>query len=153
MRPTSHLRTCAVAVAATLLLGVGASVHAAGLLDGLKGAATEQLGGGSSSGSAGGMLSGLGLPSMSGSTAGNAAGVVQYCIKNKYLGGGASGVKDSLLRKAGLGGKEEKDPGYQSGLAGMLSGSDGKSFDMSKIQSSLKEKACDYVLDNAKSLL
>ncbi len=35
----------------------------------------------------------------------------------------------------------------------MLSGSDGKSFDMSKIQSSLKEKACDYVLDNAKSLL
>jgi hypothetical protein len=152
MRPTSHLRTCAVA--ATLLLGVGASVHAAGLLDGLKGAATEQLGGGSSSsGSAGGMLGGLGLPSVSGSTAGNAAGVVQYCIKNKYLGGGASGVKDSLLRKAGLGGKEEKDPGYQSGLAGMLSGSDGKSFDMSKIQSSLKEKACDYVLDNAKSLL
>jgi hypothetical protein len=149
MRPTFRLRT--FAVAATLLLGAGASVHAAGLLDGLKGAATEQLGGGS--GSAGGMLGGLGLPSMSGSTAGNAAGVVQYCIKNKYLSGGASGVKDSLLRKAGLGGKEEKDPGYQSGLAGMLSGSDGKSFDMSKIQSSLKEKACDYVLDNAKSLL
>ena len=142
------------AVAAMLVLGTVAPVHAAGLLDGLKGAATEQLGGGSSSGgSAAGMLGGLGLPSMGAGTAGNAAGVVQYCIKNKYLGGGASGVKDSLLRKAGLGGKEEKDPGYQSGLSGMLSGSDGKSFDMSKVQSSLKEKACDYVLDNAKSLL
>ena len=151
MRSSSRFH--AIAIAATLVLGASASVHAAGLIDGLKGAATEQLGGGSSAGGAGGMLGGLGMPSMSGSTAGNAAGVVQYCIKNKYLSGGASGIKDSLLRKAGLGGKEEKDPGYQSGLSGMLSGGDGKSFDMSKVQSSLKEKACDYVLDNAKSLL
>ena len=35
----------------------------------------------------------------------------------------------------------------------MLSGSDGKSFDMGKLQDQLKDKACEYVLDNAKSLI
>ena len=98
------------------------------------------------------MLGGLGMPAIGGSTASNAAGVLQYCIKNKYASG-AQGVKDALVGKLGLGGKETQDAGYQSGAKGLLSGSDGSTFNIGKLQSSLKEKACDYVLDNAKSLL
>lgn len=133
-----------------VLLLVAASVHAAGPLDKLKSAAGEQLGGGGNAG----LLGGLGLPSIGSGTASNAAGVLQYCIERKYLAGGAAGIKDKLLGKIGLdGGKETQDKGYQSGLSGILSGSDGKSFDMGKIQDQLKDKACEYVLDNAKSLI
>lgn len=35
----------------------------------------------------------------------------------------------------------------------MITGKDGQSFSMDKLQGDLKEKACDLVLDNAKSLL
>ena len=35
----------------------------------------------------------------------------------------------------------------------MVTGSGGKSFSLDKVKGDLKEKACDYVLDNAKSLL
>ncbi|CAN7755518.1 DUF2501 domain-containing protein [Pseudorhodoferax sp. LjRoot39] len=141
------LRTCTIALAVLTAL----SAQAASPLDRLKSAAGEQLG---ASGSAAGMLGGLGLPSIGGGTASNAAGVLQYCIERKYLAGGAAGIKDKLLGKIGLGGgKETQDKGYQSGLSGILSGSDGKSFDMGKIQDQLKDKACEYVLDNAKSLI
>ena len=139
------------AMLAAVLTSVGAA-GAAGLMDELKGAATEQLGGGASGGAAGSMLGGLGLPAIGGSTASNAAGVLQYCIQNKYASG-AQGVKDALLRKAGLGGQETQDAGYQSGVKGLLSGSDGSTFNLDKLKSGLREKACDYVLDNAKSLL
>nr|WP_145544743.1 DUF2501 domain-containing protein [Variovorax boronicumulans] len=143
-------RACAIALAVLTTL----SAHAASPLDKLRSAAGEQLGAGSSGGAAG-MLGGLGgLPSIGSGTASNAAGVLQYCIERKYLAGGAAGIKDKLLGKIGLGGgKETQDKGYQSGLSGILSGSDGKSFDMGKLQDQLKDKACDYVLDNAKSLI
>ena len=36
---------------------------------------------------------------------------------------------------------------------GMVTGADGKSFSLDKVKSNLKEKACDFVLDNAKSLI
>ena len=49
--------------------------------------------------------------------------------------------------------KEPKDTGYQNGLMGMVTGSDGKSFNLDKVKSSVKEKACDFVLNNAKSLI
>ncbi len=133
---------------------VAATSATAGLMDSIKGAASEKLGGGAAESSSAGLLGGLGLPAMGGNTAGNAAGVLQYCIKNNYLGAsGAEGVKNSLLSKAGLGGKETQDSGYQSGASGLLSGGDGSSFDLGKLKSNVKEKACDYVLNNAKSLL
>ncbi|MEG0445667.1 MAG: DUF2501 domain-containing protein, partial [Comamonas sp.] len=98
----------------------------------------------------------LGLGGLSGSaTASNAAGVITYCMKNNYLNADkAAQVKDQLLGKLGLGQKEEpKDQGYKNGLMGMVTGSNGQTFSLDKIKSNLKEKACDYVLDNAKSLL
>lgn len=146
---TTLTKTAAIAA---VLVCAAASAGAAGLMDSLKGAATEQMGGGSGSSGASSMLGGLGMPSIGGGTTSNVAGVLQYCIQNK-VSNQAKGVKDALLSKVGLGGKEQQDPGYQSGVQGLLTGSDGSTFNMSKLQSGLKEKACDYVLDNAKSLL
>jgi hypothetical protein len=141
------------------------SAHASGLGDALRG----QLGGGaaessSSASGLGGMLGGsggssalsaLGLGNLSSGTASNAAGVLTYCMKNNYLNADkAAQVKNQLLGKLGLGQKEEpKDQGYQNGLMGMVTGADGKSFSLDKVKSNLKEKACDFVLDNAKSLI
>ena len=118
-------------------LAAGAfSAHASGLGDALRG----QLGGATEGSSA---------------TASNAAGVITYCMKNNYLNADkATQVKNQLLGKLGLGQKEEpKDTGYQNGLMGMVTGSDGKSFNLDKVKSSVKEKACDFVLNNAKSLI
>lgn len=146
------------------------SAHASGLGDALRGqlggsaaessAGSSGLGGmlGAGAGGAGGSsaLSALGLSGLASSgTASNAAGVITYCMKNNYLNANkAAQVKDQLLGKLGLGQKEEpKDQGYQNGLLGMVTGSDGQSFSLDKIKGNLKEKACDFVLDNAKSLL
>ncbi|MDR3005256.1 MAG: DUF2501 domain-containing protein [Acidovorax sp.] len=125
-------------------------------------AASESSGSGLGSlvGGAGGSAGGLGglgaLGGMAGSgTASNAAGVITYCMKNNYLNANkAAQVKDQLLGKIGLGKKEEpKDQGYKDGLMGVIKGDGGKSFNMDKIKGDLKEKACDMVLDNAKSFL
>ncbi|MPN17573.1 hypothetical protein SDC9_164928 [bioreactor metagenome] len=113
------------------------------------------LGGGGGLGGVGdsAALSAMGLTGSG--TASNAAGVITYCMKNNYLNADkAAQVKDQLLGKMGLGQKEEpKDEGYLSGLSGMVTGSDGKSFSLDKVKGSVKEKACDFVLNNAKSLL
>ena len=118
--------------------------------------ASSALGGALGGGGGGGAsaLAGLGGLTSSG-TASNAAGVITYCMKNNYLSADkASQVKDQLMGKMGLGQKEEpKDEGYASGLSGMIKGSDGKTFSLDSVKGQAKEKACDFVLDNAKSLL
>ena len=145
------------ALMASTLCGVSWSVHAANWGDTLRQQAS-QLGGSSTtasgdsgttsalggllggSGAAGGLLSSLGVPASG--TASNAAGVITYCMKNNYL--------------LGLGTQKQeapKDQGYLNGLGGMITGSNGQSFSMDKLKGDLKEKACDFVLDNAKSLL
>ena len=153
------MRNLVISSLLACLCGLGAGAHAAGLADALKG----QASGGSGSSALGGMLGGgkdmsalsaAGLASSG--TAGNAAGVITYCMKNNYLNAGkAAQVKDQLLGKMGLGGQKEapKDEGYLSGLSGMVTGSGGQTFDLGKVKGKVKEKACDFVLDNAKSLL
>ncbi len=160
------------ALIASTLCGVSWSVHAASWGDTLRQQAS-QLGGNSTaassdsgtssalsgllggSGAAGGLLSSLGVPASG--TASNAAGVITYCMKNNYLNANkAQQVKDQLLGKLGLGTQKQetpKDQGYLNGLSGMITGSNGQSFSMDKLKGDLKEKACDFVLDNAKSLL
>lgn len=134
-------------IASCLLLGLcawGLQVQAGSLADGLG----KKL-------SAGG-ASQLAVPGLMGSSsAGNAAGVISYCMKNKYLNvDQATQVKNQLLGKMGLNAQEEpKDEGYLSGLSGMVMGGDGKSLSIDKLKGDLKDKACDFVLDNAKSLL
>lgn len=145
-----------------LLMSVAGPAMSAGLLDSIKSQAADSLGGGkaasstSSTSSALGSLGSLGLPSIGGNTASNAAGVLQYCVQNNYLNASsATSVKDKLLNKLDLGSTQaqKQDTGYQQGLTGLLSGSDGSSFNLDSVKSNLKEKACDYVLENASSLL
>lgn len=146
------MRIATTIAAAGLLCATLLAPAQAGLLDSVK---DKAMGGASSSSSLGG-LGVLGMPSIGSGTASNAAGVLQYCIKNNYLSAAsAGGVKDKLMGKLGLGGEAQatQDQGYQQGLTGMLQGTNGGSFDMGKVQDNLKEKACDYVLKNASSLL
>jgi hypothetical protein len=116
--------------------------------------------------SAGGLdaLAGGGdLSSLASGSAGNAAGVIGYCVKNNYLGGdAATSMKDKLMGKAGLG-SDSKDEGFSDGASGIVKTSGGKSVDLGKLgggmggmgdmKSKLTKKACAAVLDHAKSLL
>ncbi|MGG4774322.1 DUF2501 domain-containing protein [Alcaligenaceae bacterium 429] len=151
-----------VKLLAAAAVGVALSAPvSADMLGGLKSQATESLGsslGGGSSGAAGlgGIGASMGLPSIGSGAASNVAGILEYCLKNKYLNAtNADNIKGQLMGKLGMDtpAKQQQDAGYQQGLTGMLSGSDGSSFDISKVKDDLKEKACDYVLDNASSLL
>jgi hypothetical protein len=109
---------------------------------------------------------GMDVSSLASGSAGNAAGVIEYCMKNNFLGGDAAGVKDQLVGKLGGEDKAKADPGYTEGLKGMVAGGDGKGTDLSSLgggdatggalgdmKGKLTEQACSAVLDNAKSLL
>ncbi|MBB3227960.1 hypothetical protein FHW69_002592 [Luteibacter sp. Sphag1AF] len=107
-----------------------------------------------------GMMGGSSASSLTSGSASNAAGIIQFCMKNNFLGGdsGAAGVKDKLLgslggsskasdasngsatdklmSKYGVGGKSAtKDQGYTDGAAGILKTGDGKSFDLNSLGS------------------
>lgn len=110
-----------------------------------------------------GAAGGLDLSSLASGSAGNAAGIIEYCVQNKYLGGdAASSIKNALVGK--LGGEEQAkaDPGYADGAKGILTGRDGQSIRLDDLagagglgdmKGKLTEKACGAVLDHAKSLL
>ena len=146
-----------VKLLAAAALGMALSAPAsADIMSGLKSQATESLGGSGGAAGLGSLGSSLGLPSIGSGAASNVAGILEYCLKNKYLKAtNADNIKGQLMGKLGMDSpaKQQQDAGYQQGLTGMLSGSDGSSFDISKVKDDLKEKACDYVLDNASSLL
>lgn len=102
-----------------------------------------------------GMAGMAGSPLSSGSM-GNVAGLLQYCIGNKYLsGGGAESVKDQLMAKL-PGGADTEDRGYSDGQKGLLHGSKGKLLDLGSgggLTAGVTKKACDTVLAQAKSFL
>jgi hypothetical protein len=104
------------------------------------------------------MLKGLagsgGLGSMTSGSLGNAAGVLEFCVKNNYIGGDASAVKDQLMSKI-PGGKPSSDSGYVSGVKGLLTSSDGKTVDLSGggLKQEITKKACDVVLKQGKSMI
>jgi hypothetical protein len=161
MRKTKLQRATRVALLAAVL-GAGFAGVQAQNLDSLKGAASGALGGGSSSSAGGmaGMAGGLGgmsgMGGMGAGTMGNAAGVLEYCFKNNYLSGdGVSAVKDGLMGKMGGSSAAQSDAGYLDGAKGMLKGGDGKSMDLSGggLQKEATKKACEFVLDQGKSML
>ncbi|THU04086.1 DUF2501 domain-containing protein [Lampropedia puyangensis] len=135
-------------------VGTGSSLG--GQAGGVLGAAAGALGAGGVGAEA---LSALKLPSLFGGSAGNVAGVLQYCVQNNYLNkakANVNSVKDGLLKVAGLQDNpapQSSNTNYANGLAGLLFGGEGETFDLNKVQSNLKEKACDYVLEQAPSLL
>ncbi|WP_019465000.1 DUF2501 domain-containing protein [Dyella japonica] len=85
-------------------------------------------------GKLGGMLGG-GTGSMTSGSMGNVAGLLEYCVKNNYLGGnsGASGIQSQLMGKLG-GGSNSSSNSAGSSTSDMLSqltGSKKKSSDSS----------------------
>ena len=147
MNKTAWLRTARCAFVAAAAGGALAFAQAQSL-DSLKGLA------GGSSGSSLGSLGSLG--SMSSGSMGNAAGIIEYCLKNKYLGGsGVSQVKDGLLGKMPGGhAAAQKDSGYLDGAKGLITGSDGKKTDLtSGLTDPIKKQACELVLKQGQSFL
>ncbi|MFT4100087.1 MAG: DUF2501 domain-containing protein [Burkholderiaceae bacterium] len=151
-RAARRLAPLLLAVAAGLAaVAPGASAQNLDQLKGLVGGAKD---GAAEASGAGGALPSLG--SMNIGSLGNATGVVEYCIKNNYLDGGASGIKDKLMGKLSGGDtKPSEDSGYQAGAKGLFNTSDGKSVDLSG--GGLKEKftkqVCEQVLKQAKNQL
>lgn len=101
---------------------------------------------------------GTDLSSLASGSAGNAAGVVEFCIKNNYLSGdAASSVKDKLVGKLNGGDASDAEKAdYADGGKGLVKTGDGNSVDLAKIgglKESLTKKACSSVLDHAKSFL
>lgn len=105
-----------------------------------------------------GLPGGLDVSSLASGSAGNAAGIIGYCVKNNYLGSDAVGdMKDRLMGKLGVEAEEpEADPDYQDGLMGLLKTGDGERVDMGRLgelKKSTTRKACAAVLDHAGKLL
>jgi hypothetical protein len=130
---------CVAAITFGLVCG---AVHAQNLGSALGGGMGNMLPGGGASGSMG-----------------NVAGILQYCVKNNYLGGdsGASGIAGKLLGKT-PGGSSNSD--YLSGAKGILHGKSGQTTDLnsvgggnSDLKSKLTTKACGVVLNQGKSFL
>lgn len=85
----------------------------------------------------------------------NIAGVLQFCIKRKYLGGGStSSVESSLMGKL-----PDKSPttnsSYTDGLKGILHSDSGSdiNLDRSGLGAAATRQICDTVLSTAKSML
>jgi hypothetical protein len=142
-----------IALAAALLgtLAPSASTHAQ-VEDLLKhGQGSGAAGSLGKLGGVGGALSG---GSLSAGSTGNVAGLLQFCIKNNFLGGeDSSSVKDKLMGK--LGGTPPPDSGYEEGAKGVLKSGDGKQLDLSGggLQAQASKQICDRILAQAKSML
>ena len=102
------------------------------------------------SGSLGGMLSGGGT-SLAPGSAGNVAGLLQYCIKNNYLAAnGASPVQAALMDR--LGGNPSSVPGFTSGASGIVQAGNGKTLHLSgdDLKQGVTKQVCNRVLSQAK---
>lgn len=148
-------RTAFSLTAASLLMA--GSLHAANWQDTLSSAAGQLSQNSASAGSSSGNLTSLlsgGTQSLSAGTMGNAAGILQYCIKQKLVSAtNTENIKNQLLDKLGLSSAEsqKKQTDYTQGLAGMLQTKDGQQLNLNNIGSTplaekVKTKACDLVL-------
>ncbi|MGR9584939.1 DUF2501 domain-containing protein [Pandoraea sputorum] len=151
----------AASVALVIAVGMPMAAYAqiGNLMDAVGGGNSGGGNTGGLAGSLGGLASGGG-GSLTSSSIGNATGVLQFCIKNNYLGGAnlnsATDVKDKLLGKIGTqSGSPAASPGYLDGAKGLLSSPDGKTVDLNGggLKEQLTRKVCDKVLDQAKSFL
>ncbi|RJF91313.1 DUF2501 domain-containing protein [Sphingomonas cavernae] len=93
---------------------------------------------------------GMGLPNVSSMGAGNAAGVLSYCVKNKIIGGGdATSTLGSLTKKPDV--TSSKD--YTAGAAGKVATGKGAPFSLDSAPKQVKSQVCDMVLKQAKSFI
>ena len=91
------------------------------------------------------------LPNVSKMSAGNAAGVLQYCMKNNLVSSTSAGaVVDQLGKKQKL---IPASADFSAGQAGKIMTGPGKSTPLSGLQPHLKSQACNMVLKQAKNFL
>jgi hypothetical protein len=106
-------------------------------------------------GNLGGMGGALSVESLTTSSTGNVAGVLEFCIKNNYLSGNsASSVKNSLMSKLPSG-SSASDEDYSDGSKGILKSSNGKPLNLSGggLKEQVTKQICDKILAQGKSLL
>ncbi|KAA8999333.1 DUF2501 domain-containing protein [Affinibrenneria salicis] len=133
--------------------------------------AASQLGQQESASGNGASSGGLSLSSLSGllnggdnavssNTMSNAAGILQYCVKNNIVNNNVASVKEQVLGKLGLNTQTEqaKQTDYQQGLAGLLNTGSGqqlnlKSLGDTQLGQKVKTKACDVVLKQGKNFI
>lgn len=91
--------------------------------------------------------------SLSAGTMNNAAGILEYCAKQKLASvTDAQNVKNQVLGKLGLDTQEQKaDTNYMDGIQGLLNAKNGQQLNLSTLGNSslakqVKTKACDLVL-------
>lgn len=158
MKPAKRLLCAAVASCALLSTGAMAS----SLTDSLSSAASQLSGqsttqqGGTSLSSLTSLLSGNGK-ALSAGNMNNAAGILQYCAKQKLTDAtDAQSVKDEVLNKLGLGSaeKQQQDTDYTNGIQGLLSAQNGQQLNLSTLGNTelgkkVKTKACDLVMKQA----
>ncbi len=125
---------------------------------------SNMLGGAMRSGSSGGSglsgLTGMSVPSVGSASPTNLAGLLQYCVRNNYLGGAnadtASSVKDSLLSKfTGSSSDPSSNTGFSSGANGLLNTGNGQNVSLGGggIKQQITQKVCAQVLQHGQSLL
>lgn len=152
------------ALSALLVMG---TAHAASWQESLSSAA-NQLSTGSTSTQGGGLsmstLTGLlnsGTSSLSASNMNNAAGILEYCAKEKLASmTDATNIKNQVLGKLGLETPQEQqqDTNYLEGIQGLLNANNGEQLNLETIGNSplakqVKTKACDFVLKQGLSFI
>ncbi len=124
-------------------------------------------------GGLGGLLGGS-LPNVGSIGAGNAAGLLGYCLKNNLLGQGAAlgaltggrtapragsttrapatGAQSILQKLTGRQGVQTS-PGYAAGQDGEVQAPNGQAFSLDDLGGQVKTRMCSIVLNRAKSFL
>ncbi|CAK9883734.1 MAG: hypothetical protein XXXJIFNMEKO3_00107 [Candidatus Erwinia impunctatus] len=103
----------------------------------------------------GGLLSG-GSNSLASKIMSNAAGVLQYCIRNNLIDNKVSSVRQQVMEKLGFA-ETEKKTDYKQGVLGLLQ-TGNKPIDLNKLGETplgkkAKTKACDVVLNQTTKFL
>jgi hypothetical protein len=158
----------AVYGAAMTAMLVAGSASAANWQDQLSSAASELSSQSGSSGAQGGtslsqltsLLNG-GNQALSSNSMTNAAGVMQYCAKQKLASvTSTDNIKSQLMNKLGLEDtqKQNQQQDYQQGLQGLLNTGNGQQLNLeslgnSQLAEKVKTKACDLVLKQGKQFL
>ncbi|AID26835.1 DUF2501 domain-containing protein [Salmonella bongori] len=157
MKTTKYFLCCATIASAL----ISTSGIAASWQDSLSSAASQLSAqqGGTSLSSLTSLLNG-GTQSLSADNMNNAAGILQYCAKQKLASAtNAENVKDQILNKLGLDTAQQKqDTNYLDGLQGLLKTKDGQQLNLNNIGSTplaekVKTKACDLVLQQGLNFL
>ncbi len=158
-----------LSAALSALLVTGAAQAATSWQDSLNSAASQLSAGNSTTSSQTGGLSlssltGLlnsGTDSLSASNMNNAAGILEYCAKEKLASmTDATNIKNQVLGKLGLETPQEQqqDTNYLEGIQGLLNANNGQQLNLETIGNTplakkVKAQACDFVLKQGLSFI